>query len=1097
MRDLNNPENGPGRVLAFNQDGIATIRFEWSGAVHQMRLLGTKLIRYRLFDGVAVRVLSPTAISTSNNVESATARVLSRVEVSDTGPLWSYRVSVNGHEQVAIETDLIPLGAVSRDPIDLLEALAWDAPQRFFSRWLAHRVMAQWHEDTEGIPAFIGARIRPLGHQLYAARRVLWDRTPRFVLADEVGLGKTIEAGLIIQSLIAENSALKVLIVAPGAMSRQWQCELYLRFGGRAYRHLDTSSLGNSRKSLERLADHDRLIVSTTALEQYAALQEALASKRWDLVVLDEAHQFSPSSDLYSFLHKLARNSYGLLALSATPSKREIDSLIGLLSLVAPDAYQPGDRDALARKMERQRDIWDRISMTVKFIAAANREKGRVDREELEYLADEWDGVISNDPVVDQLIGQLRAGVADGADELVSYVQEFHRLDHRIIRTRRLTVQGQDIVMSNRRTLEILEYPPSASEVQLCNHLRELPSQDHLDSAQLALRGLYARIVCTTPKHALALFTGRQRFLARWTKRIDQIDFFRLLIADPGPADELYLIEKIVQAAAPISGEVDWLDTAISLAKEWQTDDEEHRDSGCARFRTAAAWIRKLLLVDQRNKVLVFSQEAHIVEEFADYLYGSIGQVEVEQFHHMLDEDQLSSAALKFQHSKSCRVLISDELGGEGRNFQNATAVLHLDTPWSVSRLEQRIGRLDRVGRGKAGPILSVVLRGPQPTERALIDIHSEVFEVYAKSLGGIEFVLPELQRQLSQAACQGDERVEALADDLRKRIAQELQSVDEAFELALDASKRQLKEATDLARLLDQGNEGAMEQEAFTRWAEFIGVRTREQRNLAWEFEWKPQELHRPLPMFASARPTENANATFFISGTFSRNKALEHESMQFFAPGHQLIDALVKDLGESSDGCATVFYRDLGGQHRGKLFLLVLARCSFNYAELDGYDASPGLLARVRKFQWPEITESVLQLSPQEENFSVVTDAAFSRRVSQRTLLSSDRKVHPDELARLFDLRAVWPLIRRALPEAVDRIRNERSGLVEQASRKIAADLRQEIGYFRWLRSASSTDMTVENADRELRARLRIIDVIAKEKVDIGEVALIIGAR
>ncbi len=214
MRDLNSSESGPGRIIAWNQDGIVTVRFEWSGAIHRMRLPECKLTRYRLFGGVPVQIATASDQSKTLSDEHAPARVLSRIEPSSAERLWDYRVSVGSEEEVLPETALIPLGALSGDPVGLFEAHGWRGPRPFFNRWALRQDTAQWVEDTEGIPAFVGARIHPLGHQLYAARRVLWDRTPRFILADEVGLGKTIEAGLVIQSLIAENSALKVLVIA-------------------------------------------------------------------------------------------------------------------------------------------------------------------------------------------------------------------------------------------------------------------------------------------------------------------------------------------------------------------------------------------------------------------------------------------------------------------------------------------------------------------------------------------------------------------------------------------------------------------------------------------------------------------------------------------------------------------------------------------------------------------------------------------------------------------------------------------------------------------------------------------------------------------
>src|SRR5205823_1046937 len=109
--------------------------------------------------------------------------------------------------------------------------------------------------------------INPLFHQFYAARRCLLDRETRFLLADEVGLGKTIEAGLVIQSLLATKPNMSVLVVAPGTTSRQWLAELYSRFGGRAFTHVNAVRYGvESRRTSDALLKNDRLIATTSLL---------------------------------------------------------------------------------------------------------------------------------------------------------------------------------------------------------------------------------------------------------------------------------------------------------------------------------------------------------------------------------------------------------------------------------------------------------------------------------------------------------------------------------------------------------------------------------------------------------------------------------------------------------------------------------------------------------------------------------------------------------------------------------------------------------------------------------------------------------------
>ena len=200
----------------------------------------------------------------------------------------------------------------------VLEAIAageWEGPLRFEARQRFVNALSRWHQASGGMPTLLGGRIHPVPHQLYAARKVLADEWPRHLLADEVGLGKTIEAGLAIQAMRGFRDDLRILVAAPGAMGRQWLCEMFVRFGEQVFALLDAGRLALDEAG--PLLDNGRVIVSFTALEVWPHLKEEILERDWDLVIIDEAHQVQPDSDLYQFLHKLSAASKGLLGLSA------------------------------------------------------------------------------------------------------------------------------------------------------------------------------------------------------------------------------------------------------------------------------------------------------------------------------------------------------------------------------------------------------------------------------------------------------------------------------------------------------------------------------------------------------------------------------------------------------------------------------------------------------------------------------------------------------------------------------------------------------------------------------------------------------------
>ncbi len=696
-----NPGAGPARIIRISGSGRAKVRFLWSTENLHLDLNLDQVRRFTLPSGSRIACKS----------HSGAAGRITGSAPDDRLGLRTYGVAIAGSVEILSEASVEPLPPDPAQPLQLLESLDWGRVTDFALRWRMRQRIGLWYEESEGLPSLVGARIRPIAHQIYAARRVLFESVPRFVLADEVGLGKTIEAGLVLQALMAQRPELTVLVIAPGSMSRQWQCELYLRFGARIYRHMDRLEWRHF-KVVQRekiLSEEPRLIVSTTLLQNIGRARTLLLSRNWDVVVVDEAHQFPPGAPLFEFLHKLATISYGFLALSATPSKREITSLTGLLSLIAPQVYSPNDQTKLERRVASQRQIWDLLNLTVRTIGAAEKEAEGLSQEALMFLAEEWAALLAEDPIVEELVNELRSGQVEAATQLVAYVQEFHRIDHRIIRTRRATVEAEQRQWADRQ-LGVIHYASGTAETAFANSLDELDVQADTCDQVVVIRGLLFRLALGTPQEAVTRLENRLS-MSKTSNADEDYSGFDLLLSDPGPGEEGAIVNEIFNEPQNQPDVIAWLRVGLGLAREWLQEAPI-----CGRFEAAAAWITDHLLADRKRQVLVFSQSIATIVAFSELLAEKLGGRAVEVFHVGRPDDELARVALRFQKDPLCRVLVSDELGGEGRNFQNASAIVHLDLPWSVARIEQRIGRLDRVGRDRNRPILSVVIANRRST---------------------------------------------------------------------------------------------------------------------------------------------------------------------------------------------------------------------------------------------------------------------------------------------------------------------------------------------------------------------------------------------
>src|SRR5260370_23079252 len=144
----------------------------------------------------------------------------------------------------------------------------------------------------------------------------------------------------------------------------------------------------------------------------------------------------------------------------------------------------------------------------------------------------------------------------------------------------------------------------------------------------------------------------------------------------------------------------------------------------------------------------------------------------VARFAAQVDMERLQAEGVAFQSSDRCRILLCDELGGEGRNFQIASQIIHIDLPWTPAQLEQRIGRVDRFGR--EGTVLSIVSFAQNWPEHELLRIWQGAYHLFTQSMSGLEIALETIQNRLLDAICESSREgianlVDAMVDEAEK----------------------------------------------------------------------------------------------------------------------------------------------------------------------------------------------------------------------------------------------------------------------------------------------------------------------------------------
>jgi len=800
----------------------------------------------------------------------------------DTSRTHEYKVEFEseGRESATLnERELWPIAAkLIETPQTRLLSLQLDQWEHFRARDDLLRALARLHKETAGIRAIAASRIELLPHQVSVVGTVIDDPRWRYILADEVGLGKTIEAGVITHELLAENPNARVLILTPGTLSRQWLSEMHLSFGGREFKLCDLHD--------SRLVDWPRwtrVICSVKLATQVHG--EKILSNKWDLVIVDEAHHLLWNELQYTFVKALSIHAGGILLLSAIPARERAEELLRLLQIIDPKMYADGTGVAVRfEELYREQPLIGRRLRILQSRTGKSTSKPIELQDAARRLLEV--PILKSDPALQLTLQNLFLETdKDAIDQqclsLITEVASRYRISRRILKNRRSQLLDRDLLVGVERRLTEVTYEPSPFEkgahetlLLLLNRLYET------GASKDALQILFRKSISSLCDPVALMEVAKALCDAATTQHSSQVDL------DPSTTLDYDEHERMLEEASAV--------LAPHLDKEL----------GEQLLTYAAAWLEKEpvptrviqlgniledLLRTGSQKLLVFAGTIGAAELVTEQLKLKFGKESVADFRHDIDDTAKETQVNRFRQEPLCRILVCDESGGEGRNFQFASVLVHFDLPWSVAAIEQRIGRLDRIGRREN--VLSVTLTALGSVESAWLRCLADGFEVFRRSISGLEFLLRETEyRVIEHLMRHGPNEIGGMIEDVLAISNKERASDDSDALTDLVSFDRARRVPVGMDNFAD-----ARVEESFPRFMRTLGVsgaarRVTDKRDLSLRI-WClcPEDITR-VQLDGMHRDTSGRLGDRY--GTFLRQIARERPDLEFFATGHGLFE-------------------------------------------------------------------------------------------------------------------------------------------------------------------------------------------------------------
>ncbi|MFP4164478.1 MAG: RNA polymerase-associated protein RapA [Chitinispirillaceae bacterium] len=760
------PELGMGTVTGVDQRQV-TISFFGGEETRRYAKESAPLIRVRMKPG--------TMLELQNGERVVVEKIL------ETDGLIRYATDKGDVEETELADTMKTTG-----PLDRLAAGDVDNASLYKLRQKTQLLRS--HMESAPSRGFIGPRLQLIPHQLYIAHETSSRYVRRVLLADEVGLGKTIEACLILHRLLISGRVTRALIVVPESLVHVWFVELLRKFNQTFRIFNEELWEGTYDEGGNPFLDEQLVLCSSAFLLSSPKVTDLAFRAGWDFLIVDEAHHAQENSPLYGVLKLLASESRDAVFLSATPEQHGSRNLFALLHLLDPSRYS--DYESFLRESGVHKQV---AAITGRLI------NGKVlEKQDLEEL--------------NEMLGELPE----------DFTQEAQKAD------------------------------------KLSSEIRNRLAAELLD------RFGVGRSMFRNTRAAIGGFPSREVNMASLTAP-----------------------KKVIE----------------QVKDEYAGD----RKKAVLRDDPRIGFVVELLREFRREKMVLICRSRERVEAVDKFVREQMN-VDIAQFHEELSLIQRDRNAAYFAQEDGARLLLCSEIGSEGRNFQFAHHLVLFDLPLDPSLVEQRIGRLDRIGQ--TGPVVIHVPYLKSTSQEVVARWFHEGVGLFGSAVSGSAEIYEKVEHEIHS--------VLETASSGNSQWGKELDKLIEVTRVVKREVSRKLEESRD--RLL--------EQHSFRPDLAFEQVKLIEQEDRKEEVKNAVLELLREQGVHLDEMGNEVyrvwAESVSELPGlresrlmiTFDRSTALRREDYEFFTIDHPAVRGLVDlFIGSSRGNCTLARYKAAKG--------------------------------------------------------------------------------------------------------------------------------------------------------------------------------------